>query len=64
MITYNGTQLIEYTKALADFLEEHNYNLKHIAVELNGKIVKRADYARTKLQDGDVLEIVTFVGGG
>lgn len=64
MITYNGTQLTEYRKNLADFIENHGYKLKHIAVELNGKIVKSADYSRTKLQDGDVLEIVTFVGGG
>jgi sulfur carrier protein len=35
-----------------------------VAVERNGLVVKRARHAEVMLQDGDVLEIVTFVGGG
>jgi sulfur carrier protein len=35
-----------------------------VAVERNGTVVKRARHAEEKLKDGDVLEIVTFVGGG
>lgn len=35
-----------------------------VAVERNGAVVKRARHAEEKLKDGDVLEIVTFVGGG
>lgn len=35
-----------------------------VAVELNGKIVRRADQERTALRPGDRVEIVTFVGGG
>ena len=34
-----------------------------IAVELNRTVLPRDRYI-TELQDGDVLEIVTFVGGG
>jgi sulfur carrier protein len=33
-------------------------------VELNARIVERARYATTVLADGDVLELVRFVGGG
>jgi thiamine biosynthesis protein ThiS len=35
-----------------------------IAVERNREILARSTYADTVLQDGDQLEIVTFVGGG
>jgi sulfur carrier protein len=35
-----------------------------VAVERNGEIVPRADHASTSLSEGDVLEIVHFVGGG
>ena len=35
-----------------------------VAVELNGAIIKKADRAAAALKDGDVLEIVTLVGGG
>ena len=35
-----------------------------VAVERNGEVVPRAVHAATALADGDVLEIVHFVGGG
>lgn len=35
-----------------------------VAVERNREVVPRAEHASTLLADGDVLEIVHFVGGG
>ncbi|MCY3004130.1 MAG: sulfur carrier protein ThiS [Planctomycetota bacterium] len=35
-----------------------------VAVERNGRIVRRAEHATTALQRGDELEVVTLVGGG
>lgn len=35
-----------------------------VAVERNGAIVPRREYASTALAEGDRLEIVQFVGGG
>ncbi len=35
-----------------------------VAVERNGDVVPRAEHAATALAEGDVLEIVHFVGGG
>ncbi len=35
-----------------------------VAVERNREIVPRALYAETALENGDKLEVVTFVGGG
>ncbi len=35
-----------------------------VAVELNRKVVRRAHYAETVIQDGAEVEIVKFVGGG
>ena len=37
---------------------------KPVAVEVNGRIVRRARHAATPLRPGDRIEIVTFVGGG
>ena len=34
------------------------------AVELNRTVVPRADHGATLLAEGDVVEIVTLVGGG
>jgi sulfur carrier protein len=35
-----------------------------VAVEKNGEIVRRARHEAEALADGDVVEIVHFVGGG
>lgn len=35
-----------------------------VAVELNGKIVPRSEYACVLLKEEDLIEIVGFVGGG
>jgi thiamine biosynthesis protein ThiS len=37
---------------------------RKLAVELNREIVPRATYPTVPLRDGDVLEIVHFIGGG
>jgi len=37
---------------------------ERLAVEVNGKIIRRAAWASTTLADGDKVEVVHFVGGG
>jgi thiamine biosynthesis protein ThiS len=34
------------------------------AVELNGRVVRKADYPDHPLKEGDRLEVVRLVGGG
>ncbi|QKF64775.1 sulfur carrier protein ThiS [Campylobacter corcagiensis] len=51
-------------KSLSEFLKAKNYNISHIAVELNKEIVPKDRYDTTILKSGDILEIVTFVRGG
>ncbi len=38
--------------------------LGRVAVELNGTVLRQAQHPEVRLQDGDRLEVVTFVGGG
>ena len=61
----NGQQeFLEEAISLAKLLAVKGYASSKVAVELNGRIVSRTEYASTILQDADVLEIVCFVGGG
>lgn len=50
--------------SLQSYLEAAEYALHRIAVERNGEIIPRTDYAEVILADGDTLEVVQFVGGG
>ena len=62
MVKINGEALAVAGKTLAEYLAGTDY--KRIAVERNGEIVPKAAYGETILQDGDVIEVVNFVGGG
>lgn len=65
MIIINGEKhVIRAGETLLELLEEQGYRLEVIAVEYNGSILKKDDYATTTLQDGDRIEVVSFVGGG
>ena len=49
---------------LRALLDELDLGSGPVAVERNGDVVPRAEHASTALAEGDVLEIVHFVGGG
>lgn len=50
--------------ALNELLSQLCYRAELVAVELNGSIIKQADFGSTIITDADKLEIVSFVGGG
>ena len=50
--------------ALSELLAQLGYRAAFVAVELNGTIVKQADFGSTTITDADKLEIVSFGGGG
>jgi thiamine biosynthesis protein ThiS len=50
--------------SLDDLVRELSLPPARIAIELNRDVVRRADWNRTILNDGDRIEIVHFVGGG
>ena len=49
---------------LAALLEQLGMKADRVAVELNREIISRQLWPQTRLQTGDRLEIVQFVGGG
>lgn len=50
--------------SIAEFVALIGLNPAKVAVERNGEIAPRGTHADVRLADGDVLEIVHFVGGG
>ncbi|HBK24769.1 MAG TPA: thiamine biosynthesis protein ThiS [Planktothrix sp. UBA10369] len=49
---------------LPQFLQQQGLNHRLIAIEYNGEILHRQFWETTEIQPGDILEIVTIVGGG
>lgn len=64
MVKVNGVERDIAGKTVAQYLATTDYDSKRIAVERNGDIVFKSQYDATVLEDGDCLEVVSFVGGG
>ena len=64
MVRINGENLDVVGKSVAEYLNCAGYDLMRVAVELNGDIVPKAQYADAVFKDGDSVEVVSFVGGG
>ena len=65
MITVNGRAVsLEKPITVAEYLAQNQYRIERIAVEMNGEILPKKNYAAVTLKDGDKLEVVSFVGGG
>lgn len=64
-ITLNGKPLIiKHDQTLATLIDTLSPHPDRIIAEINGNIVKSGTWAHTVLRANDVVELVTFVGGG
>jgi thiazole synthase len=65
MITLNGERReVPDSSTVADLLRQLGVKPEHVAVEVNRSLVTRSRHAGTPIAAGDVLEVVTLVGGG
>ena len=64
-VTVNGeSRRVPVGASIADLVRNLELNPQKVAVERNGEIAPRSTHADVVLADGDVLEVVHFVGGG
>lgn len=60
----NGENITETFTSMEELLLARGYNVKYVAVECNGRILPKTKYSTYIPDAGDVIEIVSFVGGG
>lgn len=64
-LTLNGNiSEFQNVTTVADLLQNLQIESLRVAVEVNLAIIKKRDYEKYLLKDGDSIEIVNFVGGG
>ena len=63
-IILNGEPKQVRSGTVADLVASLGLDVKKVAVERNRDIVPRSTLGDVALADGDILEIVHFVGGG
>ena len=64
-ITCNGEQqAVENNISLNDLVLSLELNPQSLVAEVNGNIIEHPQFPNQKLQDGDRVELIRFVGGG
>jgi thiamine biosynthesis protein ThiS len=57
-------EFLHQNLSLSELIQELSLAPQRIAVELNKQIVRRDEWDKTSIKEGDQIEIVHFVGGG
>lgn len=64
-ITINGEpKTIDLNLTIEQLIAQLQVDIRLAAVEKNRIIVPKSRYSETRLEEGDELEIVSFMGGG
>jgi thiamine biosynthesis protein ThiS len=64
-ITLNGEpREVSSDITVADLVDSLGMKRERVAIERNREVVRRADWEVVRLQTGDRIELVHFVGGG
>lgn len=65
-ITVSGeVKEVKAELTVAELIEQENVETpEYISVSVNDEFVKSGDFATQKLQEGDVVEFMYFMGGG
>ena len=65
-ITVAGeTKEVQAELTVAELIKQENVETpEYVSVSVNDEFIKSEDFATHKLQDGDVIEFMYFMGGG
>ncbi|WP_026943692.1 sulfur carrier protein ThiS [Helicobacter rodentium] len=63
-IKLNGSLIDTESKSVLELLQEYKIEAKSVAVAINLEIVKQDKWDSYLLQENDVVECLTFMGGG
>ncbi len=64
-IKVNGEKIIfDYNTSIEKLTKKLKIPLNKVAIELNKKILDKKKIKKIKLNNGDKIEIVHFIGGG
>ena len=64
MIINGKEEALKEPVTVNEYLTAKGYQIKRIAVEINGEILPKSQYETRQFCESDKVEIVTFMGGG
>lgn len=50
--------------SVQELIDLKNFSFKMLVTKVNGKLVKKEDRSKTRIQDGDVVAVIHLISGG
>lgn len=63
-LTINGKQQSHDVHTAAELLDALNIRRERVALVINDHVIRRAELERAQVNEGDIIEVITMVGGG
>lgn len=63
-IHLNGKATQTQCRTLMELIENQGVETESLVVEHNLAVVRQVQWKETRIQDGDTIELLSFVGGG
>ncbi len=63
-VTINGKTEEVLGSTVLEILNAKDVSPQMVAVELNSKMLERDELGRTRVKDGDAIELLFYMGGG
>lgn len=63
-IILNGKKISSTSSTIMELVLDQDFNPKSLIAELNFKIIKQENWDNTALEQGDNVELLSFVQGG
>ena len=64
-IQVNGKKMsLDESISLEELVKRKDHDKRRIAAEVNLEIIDKEHYGSVMLKEGDIVEIVSFMGGG
>jgi sulfur carrier protein len=65
IVKINGrSESVPLNSSVENMVSNLNLEAERIVVELNEKIIKKIEWRHTIIKENDVIELISFVGGG
>ncbi len=52
------------TMTVRELLDEKNFTFKMLIIKINGQLVKKDDYYKAVIKDGDDVSVIHLISGG
>ncbi|MBU1342089.1 MAG: sulfur carrier protein ThiS [Proteobacteria bacterium] len=63
-IRLNGKQVASKSRTLMDLVLEKGFDPDALIAEVNFKVIRQEIWKEVAIREGDIIELLSFVGGG